>query len=349
VESGERMKGELDTMRFTDLLYRRNEPSMSFDAETTDQVRAWQRKLRRKLVQLLGGFPREDIPLRPKRLAIRKFDDYTRETVTFRSRQGMLVYGYFLMPKPVPDDPVPGVLCLHGHGRGVDDIVGIQEDGSQRGEYGGYQNDFAIQCVRHGYATLAIEQFGFGHRRDERSRKEGAGSSSCQPTSGSSFLLGQTMIGWRVYDAIRALDYLQARREVDPARLADMGISGGGTTAFYLAAVERRVKVAVISGYLNTYKDSIMSVPHCIDNYIPGILRYAEMYDIAGLIAPRALFAESGDKDGIFPYRATQLAVRKARRVYRVLGCPERLGFEVFHGEHSFHGKGAFDFLGKWL
>jgi cephalosporin-C deacetylase-like acetyl esterase len=343
------MKGESDTMEFTNLLYRRNKPTFSFGAETPDGIRDWQRKLRRKLIQLLGGFPRERVPLKSKKLELQEFEDYTRETVTFRSREGMLVYGYFLLPRPAPDEHLPGILCLHGHGRGVDDIVGIEEDGSQRKEYGGYQNDFAIQCVRNGYATLAIEQFGFGHRRDERSRKEGPGSSSCQPTSGSAFLLGQTMIGWRVYDAIRALDYLQTRKEVDPERLADMGISGGGTTAFYLAAVESRVKVAVISGYLNTYKDSIMSVPHCIDNYIPGILRYAEMYDIAGLVAPRALFAESGDKDGIFPYKATQLAVRKARTIYRILGCPEKIGLEIFHGEHSFHGRGAFDFLEKWL
>jgi hypothetical protein len=128
-----------------------------------------------------------------------------------------------------------------------------------------------------------------------------------------------------------------------------MGISGGGTTAFYLSAVDKRVKASVISGYFNTYKDSIMSVSHCMDNYVPGILNYAEMYDVAGLIAPRALFAESGTKDTIFPYEATQLAVRKAKRAYRLLGCPDKIGLEVFEGEHSFHGVGAFKFLERWL
>jgi dienelactone hydrolase len=157
------------------------------------------------------------------------------------------------------------------------------------------------------------------------------------------------MIGWRVYDGIRALDYLQTRKEVDSTRLADMGISGGGTTSFYLAAVDQRVKAAVISGYFNTYKDSLVSVSHCMDNYIPGILKYAEMYDVAGLIAPRALFAESGTKDNIFPYRATQLAVRRARAIYRVFGCRNNVGLEVFEGEHQFYGKGAFEFLAKWL
>jgi len=339
----------LDTMSYSMRAYGENRPAMAFDSKTLGEAEVWQKKLRRKLVTLLGGFPRERVPLRPRSLGIDEFDGYTRETVLFRSRKGMSVFAYMLLPRPLPPGPLPAVLCLHGHGRGVDDIVGIEEDGSMREGYGGYQNDFALQCVDHGYATLAIEQFGFGHRRDERSRASGAGASSCQPTSGTALLLGETMIGWRVYDGIRSLDYLQSMDEVDPRRIAVMGISGGGTTSFYLAAVDRRVRAAVISGYFNTYRDSIISVSHCMDNYIPGILKYAEMHDIAGLIAPRALFAESGTEDSIFPVRATRLAVRKARGIYRVFGCPERVGLEVFDGEHQFHGKGAFKFLDKWL
>ena len=119
------------------------------------------------------------------------------------------------------------MLCLAGHGRGVDDIIGIEEDGGMRTVYGGYQNDFALQCVEHGYAVLAIEQFGFGHRRDSAARQRGAGNSSCQPSAGAAFLLGQTMVGWRVYDAMRALDYLATRPEIDSQRVGIMGISGG--------------------------------------------------------------------------------------------------------------------------
>ena len=64
----------------------------------------------------------------------------------------------------------------------------------------------------------------------------------------------------------------------------------------FSAALEPRIRAAFISGYLNTFRDSIMSLSHCIDNYVPGILNWAEMYDVAGLIAPRPLFAESGDQ-----------------------------------------------------
>jgi len=66
--------------------------------------------------------------------------------------------------------------------------------------------------------------------------------------------------------------------------------------ALFSAALEPRIRAAMVSGYLNTFRDSVFSLSHCIDNYVPGILNWAEMYDIAGLIAPRPLFAESGER-----------------------------------------------------
>ena len=152
-------------------------------------------------------------------------------------------------------------------------------------------------------------------------------------------------VGWRVYDVMRAYDYLATRSEVDLNRLGIMGISGGGTTSFFTAALDQRVKAAVISGYFNTFKDSILSISHCIDNYIPNVLQYVEMSDIAGLIAPRALFVESGTKDTIFPIDATRYAVDRAKSIYKLFNAHEKLGFEVFGAGHSFYGVGAFEFL----
>ena len=75
------------------------------------------------------------------------------------------------------------------------------------------------------------------------------------------------------------------------------GDFGGGTCTLFSAALDPRIQMAMVSGYLYTFRDSIFSLSHCIDNYVPGILNWAEQYDVAGLIAPRALFAESGEKD----------------------------------------------------
>ena len=342
------MAQQLDTLDFSLASYADSERTLAFHASGRAEAEAWQRELRSSLVDLIGGFPAEPCPLLPRVTERVEFRTYTRETVYFQSRPDSTVVGYLLTPKPLRA-PAPAVLCLHGHGRGVDDIVGIREDGTMRSRRGGYQKDFALQCVRRGYVVLAIEQLGFGHRRDAAARAARAGSSSCQPAAGAALLLGQTMIGWRVWDAIRSIDYLATRPEVEADRLAVMGISGGGATSFFTAALDNRVKAAVVSGYFCTFRDSIFSIQHCIDNYIPGILRYAEMYDVAGLIAPRSLFVETGTDDRIFPVEATRYAVGKAREMYRAMGAEDRLGFEVFEGTHQFHGVGAFEHLAKTL
>ena len=339
-----------DTLAFTHQLYAETPRQLAFQATTVAEAEAWQVELRAKLTELVGGFPQERCDLQSEVLETREFPSYIRETVQFKSRPHSVILGYFLSPKHLKcSTPNPTILCLAGHGRGVDDIVGIEEDGSMREEFGGYQNDFALQCLAHGYSVLAIEQFGFGHRRDAIAHQKGGGSSSCQPSAGAALLLGHTMVGWRVYDAIRAFDYLATRPEVDMNRLGIMGISGGGTTTFFTAAIETRVKAAVVSGYFNTFRDSILSLSHCIDNYIPNVLQYAEMYDIAGLIAPRALFIESGTEDTIFPIEATRFAVNEAKTIFNCFNADDKLGFEGFEAGHSFYGVGAFEFLKQAL
>lgn len=351
------MAWEFDPMPYAQVRYEETERKLAFRAKTVSEARSWQRKLRQTLTNLLGGFPKERFPLDPKSLEVQELTTqtndgrivaYRREAITFQSRPKLTVFGYFL--KPLHDtDKLPVVICLPGHGLGVDDIVGINEDGSLRKEWGGYQRDFALQCVANGFGALAIEQLGFGHRRGEEARKSGAGASSCQPLSGSAFLLGETMIGWRVFDVMRAIDYLQTRPDVEESRVAVMGISGGGTISLFSSALDTRIKAAVISSYFNTFKASIYSISHCIDNYVPFILRYAEMPDIAGLIAPRPLHIESGTKDPIFPVQATREAFAYLQRIYELFDATDRLTLHIFDDEHVFNGKEAFPFLKRWL
>src|SRR5262249_60227073 len=121
---------------------------------------------------------------------------------------------------------------------------------------------------------------------------------------------------------------MQPRADLDAHAVGCTCISGGGTRTPFASALEPRIRAAMISGYLNTFRDSIMSVSHCIDNYVPGILNWAEMYDVAGLIAPRPLFAESGEKDTIFPVFAARASFDRVRKIYDVFGAVEMTGHE---------------------
>ncbi|MYA80660.1 MAG: hypothetical protein F4X39_09060 [Acidobacteriia bacterium] len=78
-------------------------------------------------------------------------------------------------------------------------------------------------------------------------------------------------------------------------------------------------------------------------------MNWCEMYDVAGLIAPRAVFVESGDEDRIFPVDASRESFTRVKKIYEVFGVADRAGHEVFAGEHSFWGKQGIPFLVKHL
>jgi dienelactone hydrolase len=340
--------GSFDPVAWTRKRYESMPLRLAFRAQSRKQAEAWQKRLREKMTELIGGFPRERSPLRPQALEVREFPGYRREKFVFESRPGLSVLGYLLTPvKARP--PLAGVVCVPGHGRGVDDIVGIDKNGQDRTDKAEYQHDFAIQAVEHGMAAVAIEPLAFGCRRDPVTKKKALGTSACQPVAGAALLFGETMIGWRVYDVMRTIDWIETRKELDPRRVGCMGISGGGTCTLFSAALEPRIRAAMVSGYLNTFRDSVLSVSHCIDNYVPGILNWAEMYDIAGLIAPRPLFAESGDQDPIFPIAASRASFARVKKVYEVFGAGGFVEHEVFKGPHSFYGVRGLPFLAKHL
>src|SRR5437773_7375101 len=299
----------LEDRRFDPVAYARDRYAQAarrlrFQARTRTEADDWQKTLRAKLTELVGGFPSQRQPLRPITLDTRTFPGYRREKIVFDSSPGISVLAYLLLPEKTRT-PAATMICVPGHGRGVDDIVGIGEQGRERTDKAGYQHDFAIQVAEAGMAAVAIEPMAFGCRRDPLNARQGLSRKGCEPAAGAALLLGETMIGWRVWDVMRTIDYIATRPELDARRIACMGISGGGTVTVFATAIEPRIRAALVSGYLNTFRDSVGSLAHCIDNYVPGILNWAEMHDITGLIAPRPLFVESGEKDNIFPIGAS--------------------------------------------
>ena len=335
----------LDTQSYTLARYAQTPPRLAFRPEA---ITEWKIEARKKLIDLVGLPTGDRVALEPKYEAATVRPGYTRTPVTFATRPGLSCFGYLL----IPDDlkaPAPAVICLPGHGRGVDDTVGIGEDGKDRDHDDGYQHDFAVQCVRQGYVTLAIELMGFGHRRDPAARKAGQSASSCQTASGAALMLGETMVGWRVWDTIRAIDLLETRPEVDPKRIALMGISGGGTVILYTSAIDERVKVSVLSCSFCTFKDSIYTRAHCIDNFVPGVIREFEAADLTGLIAPRYVFAENGEDDQIFPKDGALAAKQAVTSVYKAAGAEDHFAQTFFEGGHVFNGVEAFKQLRLWL
>jgi hypothetical protein len=174
-------------------------------------------------------------------------------------------------------------------------------------------------------------------------------ASSCTHAAMLAFHLGGSVLGMRVQESRRLVDYLATRRELDTKRLGAMGISGGGMHTFFSSALDPRIRACVISGYYSSFRDSVLAMHHCPCNFAPGLHRFGEMHDIVGLIAPRPMLVESGTYDPIFPVAAVRRGLARARQVYGVFGCPEQVQEDLFEGRHRIHGTRAYDFLAGQL
>lgn len=295
--------------------------------------------------RLLGHFPDHNDELQPKLLDRRKCNGYVREHIEISTLEGLRMTMYVLVPEQPSADPAPAVIALHGHGYGSREIVGLEPDGSERTGNPGLHKDFAVSLAREGYVVAAPELIGFGERRLEEDKQEGPGKSSCFRIAAHLLLTGRTLTGLRIRETSRAIDYLQGRSDVDPSRIGIMGISGGGLVAGFAAALDPRVRCAVVSGYASLFAESILARNHCLDNYIPGILLEAEMPELLGLIAPRGLFLESGDEDRVFPREPAVKAYGELLSLYAEAGAPDAVACDFFHGGHEINGGPALAWL----
>lgn len=309
--------------------------------------RPWRERLRDRLVELLG-LPRERGDLQPEVLEEVKRDGYRRQKVLLQTQPYVSMPVYVLIPDDL-SGPAPLILASHGHGSGAMEVLGEPRTVEEARHIAELNYDYARQAVREGYVVIAPEQFAFGERREPAQMEAGLMASSCRHAAFWAQMLGQTVIGMRVWDAMRCLDYMETREEADMNRVAMIGLSGGGTVTTFTSALEDRIKVAVISGYFCQWRASILAMPHCECNYVPGILRYVECGDLAGLIAPRPLLISAADQDPIFPLAGVREAFATAERIYTVLGVRERLELEVFPGQHVWSSARVWDFLREWL
>jgi dienelactone hydrolase len=340
---------ELDPIHQLDLLARDIPKEFVFTAKKPVGAKRWQARARVALAKTLGFLNQKRVPLSPKLVERVDRDSHTRQKVTLRTSRSSLMPAYVLIPKGCAA-PMPCVLALHGHGYGVRDIVGIRQDGTNRDEPEGYHNDFAVELVKRGVVVIAPEISCFGERVSSYAHLEPRRRpTTCHNANTYAMMLGGSVAGLRVWDGMRAVDYLQTLPFADTKRMGVMGISGGGMHAFFSACLDLRIKAAVISGYFCDWRHSILAINHCTCNFVPGLLKLGELSDLAALIAPRPLLVENGTNDDIFPIDAVKATVRQASRAWKVFGAAKEFQTDYFDGGHRIRGEKAYDFLTRML
>jgi hypothetical protein len=248
-----------------------------------------------------------------------------------------------LIPKTLGKN-IPLTICLSGHGSGMHISLGIakNEKDEQTLKAWGHRAA-AIRTIKEGRAALVIEARNFGE-----TSKEGYGV-SCEDAAHVALLSGRTVIGERVWDAMRILDAVLENFDVfDEKTIMCTGNSGGGTATYYLACLDERIAVAAPSCSVCTFDDSIGAMPHCICNYVPSVRKFFEMGDLAGLIAPRKLVVATGLKDAIFPIEGAKKAFATIQSIYDYLGFGDNCALVVGNDGHFFYADEIWEKIHKF-
>lgn len=321
-------------------------------ASNLTRTQPWRERkadVRTKLLASLGDFPRESSELNV--VVGERIDkgDHYLERVIYTTDVNLQVAAFVLIPKGLTGK-APAVLAWHGHGYGSREIVGLRPDGTTDDDPPGMHQHFALHLVRRGMIVIAPEIIGFGDRRLSVDRgKDPKKNSSCVALTSRLLLYGKTLAGLRIYEAIRSVDYVLTRADIDPNRIGCMGFSGGGLIASLSSALDERIQATVLCAFTSTFSGSLLAMNHCIDNYMPAILPFAELPELIGLIAPRALFVESGREDPLFPVASVQEAVAKLKEIYHSEEVAANLEVDLFPGKHEVSGRLSYDWLAKQL
>lgn len=289
---------------------------------TRDAAQERSRHVRTKLLELLGGLPDYNGPLNARTTGRIQAKGYTIEKVVFESLPRYFVTANLY----VPDTPGkhPGILFPLGHwdqGKPIAQQIG---------------GNLALK----GFVVFAYDPVGQGERvqaYDWRMGRSIAGGSTEQHTQHGALALlaGQEFARYRIWDGKRALDYLVSRPEVDSVRIGCTGCSGGGTLTTYLSALDDRIKVAVPSCYMNSWRLLFSGPTGDAEQSWSGFLAAGlDQADFVELFAPKPWLMTS-TRDDFFTPAGARIVYDEAKRWYSLFDAADRIHWVIGPGGHG--------------
>ena len=302
-----------------------------------------QKIVREKVLAAMGGLPDYKGPLNAKVLGHIQADGYVIEKIIFES----LPHFYVTANLYRPNQPgrYPGILLQSGH---------VQEGKpeSQR---------VAANLALKGFVVFAFDPIGQGEREQtyspiEQSSLGGGATNEHLQLEAQGLLIGQGVARYFIWDAMRALDYMQSRPEVDGSRIGAVGCSGGGATSTWIGALDPRIKAVASACSTNSYRLMFARpVPHGEFHAEMGLHRFlAERLDTADLVemrtpTPWLIMATEGD---FFTPDAAELVYKDAQRWYGIYGAENKVSFFVGPGPHGMPlptREHVYEWMIRWL
>ncbi|MCW1968927.1 MAG: acetylxylan esterase [Anaerolineae bacterium] len=306
-------------------------------------------KRRQQLYGLLGDLPNRQRPIQAKTIGIAHRQSrsqpqhhYIVETLILDLNGIEGVPAYFVKPADISaNEPMPCVIFNHSHGGNY--VLGKNE--LLDGNVYLHNQPYAEALTAQGYTVLAIDHWLFGERRG-RSESELF-----------KYMLwhGQVLWGMMVYDSLRALDYVCSRTEVDSQRIATLGLSMGSTMAWWLAALDERVRVCIDLCCMTDFQALIETRGldgHGIYYYVPSLLKHFTTAEINALIAPRPHLSLNGNQDRLTPASGLDWIDAELKQVYAAHAASpawQLKRYETGHFETAEMRAEVLTFLGQWL
>ncbi len=293
---------------------------------TADEFAAYQAKRREQLWGLLGDLPREHKPAEPKLLKTEQGPGYTLEHLVLDLNGLEAVPALLLVPEKRRPN-APGMLYIHWHGgqyaNGKQELMDGHPD---------YIRAYAPVMVEKGIVTLAIDSWCFGERN------HGITDSRIEMDTFKEMLWrGRVLWGMMMWDEHQALSYLASRPEVDPHRLGTMGLSMGATKAWWLAALDPRVRLCIDLCCLTDF-DELIRIKnlkgHGIYYYVPSLLKHFTTPQINELIVPRPHLSVNGRQDLLTPPEGVQKIRDHLLPLYRKYGREHDCHLQIFDCGH---------------
>ena len=292
--------------------------------KTKADAEKYVQEVRGKIRESFGPFP-EKTPLNARVTKVVERDTYNIENVLFESRPGFLVSANLYVPKG-RRFPLPGVVGSCGHspnGKAIDT----------------YQS-FCQGLARLGYVVLIFDPIGQGERMQYVDANwkpmRGTGTAEHSYAGIQQVLVDERFCTWRAWDAIRALDYLVTRKEVDPRHLGITGNSGGGTMTTWLCGLDDRWTMAAPSCFVTELRRNMENELGADIEQIPlrALALGLDHEDFLAALAPKPVIILAKEKD-YFDARGNEAAYERLKRLYRLLGAEDKVAYFIgptYHG-----------------
>lgn len=326
-----------------------------FAGHTREEFEAWREEVKQLLEDLLGLKKMEKSSLRPVTEEVTILPgNIRREHVRIQVEPEVWMPMYLLIPEGAGSRTRP-FLCPPGHnGAGKYSVAGVSGYPAVEEKIRQYGYDYGLQLAKLGYVAVCPDCRGFGERREEQEDTldpAAALKGDCYFLAHMGEPLGIPVAGMLAWDLMRAADYLKERGQWDTDNISCLGFSGGGMQAMWLAALDSRVKLAVVSGYLYGFRDSLLTMNrNCSCNYVPRLWEHLDMGDIASLIAPRPFLVQSCLNDRLNGPRGIANVTEQVeivRKAYSLYGAEDRLIHELCQGPHQWHGEHLKEYLDR--